>query len=52
MVIDHFGHAVSAIEGDDTLIASDDFIKSKVILGSKKMEASNSVYLLINTLFA
>ena len=40
MVIDHSGYAVSASEGDHTLIASDDFIKSDVILGSKKIEAS------------
>ena len=40
MVIDHSVYSVSAIEGDHTLIASDDFIKSEVILGSKKIEAS------------
>lgn len=40
MVVDHSGYAVSATEGDHTLIASDDFIKSDVILGSKKIEAS------------
>ncbi|KAJ7967356.1 Dolichyl-diphosphooligosaccharide--protein glycosyltransferase 48 kDa subunit [Quillaja saponaria] len=39
MVIDHTGYAVSAVEGDHTLIASDDFIKSDVILGSKQLEA-------------
>ncbi|XP_065857635.1 dolichyl-diphosphooligosaccharide--protein glycosyltransferase 48 kDa subunit-like [Euphorbia lathyris] len=39
MVIDHTSYAVSQIEGDHTLIASDDFIKSDVILGSKKIEA-------------
>ncbi|XP_027355550.1 dolichyl-diphosphooligosaccharide--protein glycosyltransferase 48 kDa subunit [Abrus precatorius] len=39
MVIDHTGYAVSVTEGDHTLIASDDFIKSDVILGSKKIEA-------------
>ncbi|KAK7264321.1 hypothetical protein RJT34_31928 [Clitoria ternatea] len=39
MVVDHSGYAVSATEGDHTLIASDDFIKSDVILGSKKIEA-------------
>ncbi|KAE9620399.1 putative dolichyl-diphosphooligosaccharide--protein glycotransferase [Lupinus albus] len=38
-VVDHSGYAVSASEGDHTLIASDDFIKSDVILGSKKIEA-------------
>ncbi|KAE8691508.1 Dolichyl-diphosphooligosaccharide--protein glycosyltransferase 48 kDa subunit [Hibiscus syriacus] len=39
MVIDHTGYAVSETEGDHTLIASDDFIKSDVILGSKKITA-------------
>ncbi|GMI83730.1 DEFECTIVE GLYCOSYLATION [Hibiscus trionum] len=39
MVIDHNGYAVSEIEGDHTLIASDDLIKSDVILGSKKITA-------------
>ncbi|XVF44931.1 hypothetical protein PTKIN_Ptkin02bG0162600 [Pterospermum kingtungense] len=39
MVIDHINYAVSETEGDHTLIASDDFIKSDVILGSKKIEA-------------
>ncbi|KAK9942408.1 hypothetical protein M0R45_008075 [Rubus argutus] len=39
MVIDHMSYAVSDTEGDHTLIASDDFIKSDVILGSKKIEA-------------
>ncbi|XVE49386.1 hypothetical protein DITRI_Ditri01bG0079500 [Diplodiscus trichospermus] len=39
MVIDHTSYAVSETEGDHTLIASDDFIKSDVILGSKKIEA-------------
>nr|AFK47712.1 unknown [Lotus japonicus] len=36
MVVDHSGYAVSSTEGDHTLIASDDLIKSDVILGSKK----------------
>nr|KYP66054.1 Dolichyl-diphosphooligosaccharide--protein glycosyltransferase 48 kDa subunit [Cajanus cajan] len=40
LVVDHSGYAVSATEGDHTLIASDDFIKSDVILGSKKIEAT------------
>ncbi|KAJ0011321.1 hypothetical protein Pint_34579 [Pistacia integerrima] len=40
MVIDHTSYAVSNTDGDHTLIASDDFIKSDVILGSKKIEAS------------
>ncbi|MED6204147.1 Dolichyl-diphosphooligosaccharide--protein glycosyltransferase 48 kDa subunit [Stylosanthes scabra] len=39
MVIDHSGYAVSATEGDHTLIASDDFIKSDVILGREKIKA-------------
>ncbi|MCL7028639.1 hypothetical protein MKW94_023044 [Papaver nudicaule] len=38
-VVDHTSYAVSATDGDHTLIASDDFIKSDVILGSKKIEA-------------
>jgi len=40
VVVDHSAYAVSATEGDHTLIASDDFIKSDVIFGSKKIEAS------------
>lgn len=40
MVIDHIGYAVSDTEGDHTLIAADDFIDSSVILGNKKIEAS------------
>ncbi|GFP84430.1 dolichyl-diphosphooligosaccharide--protein glycosyltransferase 48 kDa subunit [Phtheirospermum japonicum] len=39
MVIDHTGYAVSETEGDHTLIASDNFIQSDVILGSRKIEA-------------
>lgn len=39
MVIDHINYAVSSMEGDHTLIASDDFIKSNAILGSQKIEA-------------
>lgn len=39
MVIDHINYAVSNFDGDHTLIASDDFIKADVILGSKKIEA-------------
>ncbi|XVE66681.1 hypothetical protein DITRI_Ditri08aG0097900 [Diplodiscus trichospermus] len=39
MVIDHTSYAVSETEGDHTLIASDDFIKSDVILGSTKIDA-------------
>ncbi|XP_038711687.1 dolichyl-diphosphooligosaccharide--protein glycosyltransferase 48 kDa subunit-like isoform X2 [Tripterygium wilfordii] len=39
IVIDHISYAVSENEGDHSLIASDDFIKSDVILGSKKIEA-------------
>ncbi|KAK9004183.1 hypothetical protein V6N11_001990 [Hibiscus sabdariffa] len=37
MVIDHTDYAVSEIEGEHTLIASDEFIKYDVILGSKKI---------------
>lgn len=40
MVIDHTSYAVSETEGDHTLIASDDFIKSNVLLGSEKIEVS------------
>nr|CAN69595.1 hypothetical protein VITISV_005658 [Vitis vinifera] len=39
MVIDHTSYAVSDTEGDHTLIASDDFIQSDVILGSTTIEA-------------
>lgn len=39
MVVDHTSYAVSEIEGDHTLIASDNFIKSDVILGGEKIEA-------------
>nr|POE83101.1 dolichyl-diphosphooligosaccharide--protein glycosyltransferase 48 kda subunit [Quercus suber] len=39
LVIDHSSYAVSNTEGDHTLIASDEYIKSDVILGSKKIEA-------------
>ncbi|KAL4180493.1 hypothetical protein AMTRI_Chr13g125540 [Amborella trichopoda] len=39
VVIDHSGYAVSATDGDHTLIAGDDFLQSDVILGSKKTEA-------------
>ncbi|XP_042514319.1 dolichyl-diphosphooligosaccharide--protein glycosyltransferase 48 kDa subunit-like isoform X3 [Macadamia integrifolia] len=38
VVIDHTSYAVSEIEGDHTLIASDDFIQSDAILGSKIIE--------------
>ena len=40
MVIDHTSYALSDTEGDHTLIATDEFIKSDVILGNKKIEAS------------
>ncbi|KAH7517876.1 hypothetical protein FEM48_Zijuj09G0110500 [Ziziphus jujuba var. spinosa] len=43
LVIDHTSYAVSDTEGDHTLIASDDFINSNVILGSKKIEASDYI---------
>uniref|UniRef100_A0A2N9EFX2 Dolichyl-diphosphooligosaccharide--protein glycosyltransferase 48 kDa subunit n=1 Tax=Fagus sylvatica TaxID=28930 RepID=A0A2N9EFX2_FAGSY len=39
MVIDHNDHVVSETQGDHTLIASDDFIQSDVILGNTKIEA-------------
>ncbi|GFQ00947.1 dolichyl-diphosphooligosaccharide--protein glycosyltransferase 48 kDa subunit [Phtheirospermum japonicum] len=39
LVIDHTSYAVLETEGDHTLISSDDFIQSEVILGSKKIEA-------------
>ncbi|VFQ75434.1 unnamed protein product [Cuscuta campestris] len=39
MVIDHSSYAISETEGDHTLIASDSFIESSVILGSRKVEA-------------
>lgn len=40
MVIDHTSYAASEAEGDHTLIASDDFIQSDVILGEKKIAVS------------
>ena len=43
MVIDHTSYAVSDTEGGHTLIASDDFIQSDVILGRKKIEVSSSI---------
>ncbi|KAK4258685.1 hypothetical protein QN277_005108 [Acacia crassicarpa] len=39
LVVDHTGYAIAATEGDHTLIAADGFIKSNVLLGSKKIEA-------------
>ncbi|KAF3439033.1 hypothetical protein FNV43_RR17308 [Rhamnella rubrinervis] len=39
MIIDHTSYAVSETEGDHSLIASDDFIQSDVILGKTKIEA-------------
>ncbi|KAK9287323.1 hypothetical protein L1049_015738 [Liquidambar formosana] len=42
MVIDHTSYAVSDTEGDHTLIASDDFIQSDVILGREKIKASQT----------
>lgn len=39
MVIDHTSYALSDAEGDHTLLTSDEFIKSDVILGNKKIEA-------------
>ncbi|KAK2998359.1 hypothetical protein RJ639_023301 [Escallonia herrerae] len=46
VVIDHTSYAVSETDEDHTLIASDNFIESDVILGSTKIEASFA-YLLI-----
>lgn len=40
MVIDHTSYAVSETDGDHTLIASDDFMKSDVMLGSNKIDVS------------
>ncbi|XP_022775274.1 dolichyl-diphosphooligosaccharide--protein glycosyltransferase 48 kDa subunit-like [Durio zibethinus] len=39
MVIDHKSYAISGTEGDHTLIASDDFIQSDVVLGKTKIDA-------------
>ncbi|ONH96735.1 hypothetical protein PRUPE_7G148700 [Prunus persica] len=39
VVIDHTNYAVLGTQGDHTLIASDDFIQSDVILGKNKIEA-------------
>ncbi|XP_074313307.1 dolichyl-diphosphooligosaccharide--protein glycosyltransferase 48 kDa subunit-like [Silene latifolia] len=39
MVIDHTSYALSGSEGDHTLVASDNFVESDIILGSKKIEA-------------
>ncbi|CAI0473544.1 unnamed protein product, partial [Linum tenue] len=39
MVIDHQGYAVSDVDGDHTLIAADELIRSDVILGKTKIEA-------------
>lgn len=39
VVIDHTSYSVSETEGDHTLIASDNIIKSDVILGREKIEA-------------
>ncbi|KAL5754732.1 hypothetical protein ACOSP7_022952 [Xanthoceras sorbifolium] len=39
MVIDHKSYAVTETEGDHTLIVSDDYIQSDVILGSTKVES-------------
>ncbi|XP_010465067.1 PREDICTED: dolichyl-diphosphooligosaccharide--protein glycosyltransferase 48 kDa subunit isoform X1 [Camelina sativa] len=39
MVIDHTSFSVSDVDGDHTLIAADDLVKSDVILGKAKIEA-------------
>ncbi|XP_035845416.1 dolichyl-diphosphooligosaccharide--protein glycosyltransferase 48 kDa subunit-like [Helianthus annuus] len=49
VVIDHGSYVVSGTEGDDTLIAADDFIKSDVLLGSTKIEVSFCLFYLKNT---
>ena len=49
MVIDHISYALSDTEGDHTLVASDGFIQSDVMLGSSKIEVrlmSNIMYLI------
>lgn len=38
VVIDHTSYAVSETEGDHTLIASEEFIKSKAFFGGKEIE--------------
>lgn len=40
MVIDHTSYSVSETDGDHSLIASDSFVKSDVILGREKIEVS------------
>lgn len=42
VVIDHTNYAVLGTQGDHTLIASDDFIQSDVILGKNKIEVGLS----------
>lgn len=39
ITVDHTSYALSDTEGDHTLLASDDFIESDVILGNEKIEA-------------
>ncbi|XP_074275257.1 dolichyl-diphosphooligosaccharide--protein glycosyltransferase 48 kDa subunit [Silene latifolia] len=39
VIVDHTSYSVSEIDGDHTLIASDNLIKSDVILGREKIEA-------------
>ncbi|KAJ0582455.1 putative dolichyl-diphosphooligosaccharide--protein glycotransferase [Helianthus annuus] len=50
VVIDHGSYVVSGTEGDDTLIAADDFIKSDVLLGSTKIEVSFCLFYLKNSI--
>lgn len=41
MVIDHSSFSVSDVDGDHTLIAADDLVKSDVILGKTKIEVTS-----------
>jgi len=41
MVIDHTSFSVSDVDGDHTLIAADDLVKSDVILGKTKIEVTS-----------
>lgn len=40
MVIDHTSFSVSDVDGDHTLVAADDLVKSDVILGKAKIEVT------------
>lgn len=41
MVIDHTSFSVSDVDGDHTLIAADDLVKSDVLLGKTKIEVTS-----------